>query len=73
MSTNSETYPTWLHIDASHTISEEQMDGIPDFYIERDNKRWYVSWRTSACWSGPYRSRAEAIHSVESNFAEAAS
>lgn len=56
-------YPTWNRIDSTHIVSEEQMDGTPDFYIERDNGLWYVSWRTSAQWSGPYKSAAEAMRS----------
>lgn len=61
-------YPTWSRIDASRLISEEQMDGVPDFYVERDQGLWYVKWRTSAHWSGPYKTASEAMQSVDDNW-----
>ena len=57
------TYPTWHRIDARRIVSEEQMDEVPDFYIERDHGLWYVKWRTSAQWCGPYKTAAEAMRS----------
>jgi hypothetical protein len=63
-------YPTWQRVSTSLIISEEQMDGVPDFYIARDNdtKTWAVKWRTSACWSRGYATAAKAMRDVEKNF-----
>lgn len=62
-------YPTWHRVDAHLIVSEEQRDGTPDFYVEKEHRgRWYVKWRTSAHWSGPYKTSAEAMRNVEDNF-----
>jgi hypothetical protein len=68
-------YPTWKQISDDLWVSEEQRDGTPDFYVERDAHRdrcgmwWWVKWRTSAHWSGPYKTRANAFASVEEGLA----
>jgi hypothetical protein len=60
------SYPTWNRLNHSTIVSEEEMDGTPDFYIVReDNKKWAVKWRTSACWSRGYKTAAQAIRDVE--------
>ena len=67
-------YPTWEHVNSSLIVSQERRDGTPDFYIERDRHRdkpgmfWWVKWRTSAHWSGPYATKQLAMRSVEENF-----
>lgn len=60
-------YPTWIRIDAENIISEEQLDGTPDFFISRDrpSRQWWVKWRTSACWTRGFRTAAEAMRQVE--------
>jgi hypothetical protein len=63
-------YPTWAKLNASLVYSQEQRDGTPDFIIERAGHRdrpgkfWWVKWRTSAHWSGPYDTLDAAKESV---------
>jgi len=65
-------YPTWVRVSAALTVSTEQRDGVPDFAIERQARHWYVKWRTSACWSGPYASLGEAQATVAADVAYSA-
>jgi hypothetical protein len=64
-------YPTWCQRNAKLVYSAEQRDGTPDFIIERDGHTersgtfWWVKWRTSAHWSGPYNTLAAAKASVQ--------
>jgi hypothetical protein len=67
-------YPTWRRVNPGLIISEEQRDGTPDFYVHRDGHRdrpgkwWWVKWRTSAHWTGPFETAALAMASVEKQF-----
>lgn len=53
------TYPTWTRIDAKRWESEEQMDGTPDFIAIRDKAGWHLKWRSSAQWTGGFRTMTE--------------
>jgi hypothetical protein len=57
----SNTYPTWTALSHSYYATEEQRDGVPDKIMVREGKQWWVKWRTSAHWSGPYADRKTAI------------
>ena len=61
-------YPTWRRVNSKLVVSEEQLDGTPDVFIERDGKYWYAKCRTSACWSGPYVTAAIAMKRMEGTF-----
>lgn len=71
------SYPTWKRISSSLLVSEEQRDGTPDFYLQKwpkrdcrdPSRRWYVKWRTSACWAGPYATAAEAMKHTQDSAA----
>ena len=63
-------YPTWKRMSGKLTISEEQLDGTPDFIIQMNERdRWSVKWRTSAQWSPQdYATLSEAQQAIESQF-----
>jgi hypothetical protein len=65
------SYPTWRTVSPSLVVSEEAVDGEPDFRLVRDptDKRWYVGWRTSAHWSGNFATLAEAKANVQDQVA----
>ena len=47
-------------------MSEEELEGPPDFIIERwAVADWRVKWRTSAHWGYPFKTKAEAFESVK--------
>ena len=59
------SYPTMIKGDGMTYLSLEQMEGVPDFIVERWSVGdWRVKWRTSAGCSGPYPSKAEALASI---------
>ena len=69
-------YPTWRRIKPTLIASQEQRDGMPDFLIERSGHRdrpgkfWWVKWRTSAHWAGPFDTLNDAKWSCERQWAE---
>jgi hypothetical protein len=63
--TKRDAYPTWQRFSSTLWRSEEERDGEPDFRIERHGRQYWVSWRTSAHWSGPFPSLAAAKHSTD--------
>jgi hypothetical protein len=65
--TMTERYPTWIRINGHNIISEEEMDGTPDFFVSYDkpSKQWWVKWRTSACWTRGFKTASAAMRYVE--------
>lgn len=60
------TYPTMVKGGSLLYVSEEELDGTPDFIVERWGVgNWRVKWRTSQGWSGPYKTKKEAFESVK--------
>tara|TARA_R110002020_G_scaffold42199_3_gene123933 strand:- start:2215 stop:2421 length:207 start_codon:yes stop_codon:yes gene_type:complete len=61
-------YPTMTKSGSFTYLSLEQLDGVPDFIVERwAVGDWRVKWRTSAGWSGSYPSKAAALSSTVFN------
>lgn len=58
-------YPTWKRISTKLIVSEEQQEGTPDYYVERDAGQWYVKARFSANYYGPFKTAAAAMRSVD--------
>ena len=60
-------YPIFERLSATEYVSQEQVDGTPDYRIvcHRATKLWHVSARVSQHWSGQtYRSLKEAITAI---------
>lgn len=67
-----ERYPTWDRVSRNLITSQERVDGVADFMIMREGKKWFVKWRTSAGLAGPFKSAAAAMHSVEDSLPKGA-
>ena len=65
-------YPTFRIVKPLLHVSHEEMAGVPDFIIERwAVGNWQVKWRTSAHWSGPFKTLKEAKDSIKQNLRDA--
>lgn len=58
------TYPTMIKLNANLLVSEEEVDGRPDFVIQRDGntRRWHVNRSPFT-----YATATEAIKAVKND------
>ena len=63
MTRKKRTY-SWRKIDTGW-VTEEQLDGVPDWWVFSNAGEWYAKGRTSGLYSGPFASRTEAITHAE--------
>ena len=55
---------TWVRISEGWA-TEEQLDGVPDWWVYKHESEWFAKGRTSAMICGPFPTRKAAVAHAE--------